>query len=162
MASEKDIKHFANTFMDITENIQKVVPVKESELRKYRLLKGIRDYEKKYRKHITLSDIAHQSGMALPNVSRYLKPFEEAGYIERQKSGRTVFLCITAKGNSVIAGHLMDIVRHITLLLNSFPEDELPDFLEKCDKFSETIHNVAEKKNTGDKNAQDLQKSAAD
>lgn len=162
MASEKDIKHFANTFVDITENIRKVVPVSEAELRKYRLLKCIRDYEKKNRKHVTLSDISRTTGMALPNVSRYIKPFEEAGYIKREKSGRTVSICLTPKGNSVIAGHMMDIVKHITLLLNSFPEDELPDFLEKCDRFSETIHSIADRKNTGDKNVQDLQESAAD
>ncbi|MCD8286165.1 MAG: winged helix-turn-helix transcriptional regulator [Clostridia bacterium] len=162
MASEKDIKHFANTFIDITENIQKVVPVKETELRKYRLLRGIRDYEQKNRKHITLTDISKASGIALPNVSRYLKPFEEAGYIRREKSGRSVCICITPKGNSVIAGHLMDVVRHITLLLNSFPENELPDFLEKCDRFSETIHNIADRQNTGDKNVQNIQESAAD
>ncbi|MCD8308190.1 MAG: MarR family winged helix-turn-helix transcriptional regulator [Clostridia bacterium] len=161
MASEKDIKHFANTFMDITENIEKVIPVHDTDFRKYKLLKGIRDFEQKNRKHITLSDISKATGMALPNVSRYLKPFEEAGYIKREKNGRSVCICITPKGNGVIAGHLMDIMRHITLLLNSFPEDELPDFLEKCDRFSETIHNIADRNNTGEKNAQDLQKSAA-
>ncbi len=160
MASEKDIKHFANTFIDITENIPKVVPISESELRKYKLLKGIRDYEQKNRKHITLTDISKEAGIALPNVSRYLKPFEEAGYIKREKKGRSVSICITPKGNGVLAGHLMDIMKHITLLLNSFPEDELSDFLEKCDRFSETIHNIADRK-TGDKNVQDLQESAA-
>ncbi len=162
MASEKDIKHFANTFMDISENIQKVVPINEPERRKYKLLRGIRDYEKRTRKHITLSDISRFSGIALPNVSRYLKPFEEAGYIRREKNGRSVSIILTPKGNSVIAGHILDIMKHITLLLNSFPEDELPDFLEKCDRFSETIHNIADRKNTGEKNVQDLQKSAAD
>ncbi len=161
MASEKDIMHFAALFEDIAENIQKVVPVKEAEMRRYRLLKGIRDYELKNRKHITLTDIAKTSGMALSNVSRYIRPFEEAGYIKREKSGRTVELCITPMGNSVLAGHLMDIMKHVTLLLNSFPEEELPEFLERCDRFSETVHRLADRK-TGDENVKDLQESAAD
>ncbi len=157
MASEKDIKAFTATFMDIAENIQKVVPLHETDIRKFVLLKGIRDYEVHNRKHITISDISKASGMALPNVSRYLKPFEEAGYIGREKNGRIVSIFLTAKGNSFLAGHMLDTIKDFTLLLNSYPEEDLPELLSQCQKFSETIHKLADRK-TGENNVQDLQK----
>lgn len=66
--------------------------------RTYVMLGSLREYEKRRGKPVTVSEIAHASGLALPNVSRLLTPLEQSGLVERVKCGRTVNVIVTKEG----------------------------------------------------------------
>ena len=60
--------------------------------RKFKVLGSLREYEIRNGSPVTVSEISRDSGLAMPNVSRLLKPFERDGLIRREKRGRTVYV----------------------------------------------------------------------
>lgn len=66
------------------------------------VLSSLSEYQGRIGRPATVSEIAHITGLALPNVSRLLTPIEQQGLIERVKEGRSVSVIITEQGSAVL------------------------------------------------------------
>lgn len=58
--------------------------------RAFMLLGGLREHESRTGQPVTITEMARVSGLAVPNVSRLIKPYEEAGLLRREKQGLSV------------------------------------------------------------------------
>lgn len=57
--------------------------------RAFMLLGGLREHESHTGQPVTITEMARVSGLAVPNVSRLIKPYEEAGLLRREnRDGR--------------------------------------------------------------------------
>ena len=95
----------------------------------FTILGSLRDYETRTGRPVTVSEIARHSGLALPNVSRLLKPLEEDGYIRREKQGRTVSVIITAKGEHTLMQHRKEFISDVAEALGALSDEERKIFL---------------------------------
>ena len=102
--------------------------------KRFMILSGLREHEMHTKRHITITEMARFSGLALPNVGRLIKPLEEEGLVCRRKQGRTVQVIITPKGDALLAAQREAFVRDITVALGALGEEEREAFLDCCAK----------------------------
>lgn len=107
--------------------------------KKLMVLGGLSDYEKRFGRPVTVTGIAKISGIALPNVSRLIKPFEEEGLLIRQKRGRTVSVVITPKGREALAASRCKLVGTIAHALGAFDGEEQEQFLILSEKLVNSL-----------------------
>ncbi|MCD8040358.1 MAG: winged helix-turn-helix transcriptional regulator [Clostridia bacterium] len=152
MANENDVKRFTKSFVEVLCAIKHSQPLGE-ESRKFLVLSNIHDYEVQNGRQITISDISKISGMAVPNVSRFLRPLEESGYIERQRIGRTVYLHVTTDGDQVLAAKFKEISDILRVTLDGLSEEKIEIYLKCGEKICTALKTIAKPNNeTGDKN----------
>ena len=118
--------------------------------RTYVMLGSLREYEKHRGRPVTVSEIAHASGLALPNVSRLLVPLEQEGLICREKNGRTVSVIITQKGNAALEERSAEMRRYITAALNALTDEEYAAFASASEKILFSLENNLENTTAGD------------
>ena len=86
-----------------------------------------------------MGDIAENSGLALPNVSRLLAPAEKQGLIRREKCGRNVNVTLTEEGEKKLAGWLDDFWRDIALALKALTPEETEAFATGFEKILDSF-----------------------
>lgn len=157
MAKEEDLDRFIKYFLDMTNSLRGADFYDKENTRKLHALVAIHNFEINSGKQITISDISRITGIAMPNVSRFLRPLEEGGYVERQRIGRTVYLHITADGDQLLAAKLDEMGSYLSEMLDVLDEEETAIFLNCSEKISAALHNIIEQNKTGDNNVKTLQ-----
>lgn len=100
----------------------------------FTVLGGLAEFEARFKRPVTISEIARFSGLAISNVSRLLRPFEEKGLIQKVKSGRTVSVAVTREGHRVLDGFNRNFMQDIALALSALSEDECESFISCGEK----------------------------
>lgn len=118
--------------------------------RKFKVLGSLREYEMRNGSPVTVSEISRDSGLAMPNVSRLLKPFERDGLIRREKRGRTVYVTITPKGNEVLEAQREIFISDIAAALGILTDAERDAFLSAGEKILQALENNPEILSAGD------------
>ena len=144
MTKDKQIDGFVNAYLDFIESLRRVEPLSGEDARKFLVLFNVRQYEKEYGKPLTISDISRISGMALPNVSRFLRPLEENGCIARKREGRTVYLTITEKGDAMLLERFTNMRSVIGEMLDGLTDEEILQYLSISEKICSRLHNIIE------------------
>ena len=144
------LKDCAREYKQLTENRGKT----------FIILASLREYELKNGRHLTVGDIAENSGLALPNVSRLLAPAEKQGLIRREKCGRNVNVTLTEEGEKKLAGWLDDFWRDIALALKALTPEETEAFATGFEKILDSFEKrIAPDKNNGERDAKTVQES---
>ncbi len=102
MELKQDAERAAKLLLRIREGVQRYKLMNGEASRKFAVLAGLADYERRTGRPVTMTQIATTLGMALPNVGRMLRPFEEEGTIVRKRQGRTVCVQITPAGQKLL------------------------------------------------------------
>ena len=118
--------------------------------RTYMILGSLREYEKRRGRPVTVSEIAHASGLALPNVSRLLTPIEQAGLIDRVKNGRTVNVVVTDEGNRRLNDFWNGFSGIIAGALGTLTERQRKDLLESGGKVADYLEQNIKNQSAGD------------
>ncbi|MCD7729444.1 MAG: winged helix-turn-helix transcriptional regulator [Clostridia bacterium] len=150
MATDQDVKRFTRTFVDLSESIRLLEPFNSEDTRKIHVLRFIRGFSEKNGRQITISDISRQTGIAMPNVSRFLRPLEESGYIERQRIGRNVYMHITADGDQLLAAKIEEASVILKQMLDTLLEEELSVYVNCSEKISSALNNIIEQQHGQD------------
>ncbi|MCD8372133.1 MAG: ArsR family transcriptional regulator [Clostridia bacterium] len=147
MTNEEDLKRFIKSFMEITQSLRSTDFYDRENSKKLHALQAIHKFEEENGKQMTISDISRITGIAMPNVSRFLRPLEESGYIERQRIGRTVYLHITADGDQLLAAKMAEMSDYLSEMLEALTEEEKAAYLTCSEKISAALHNIIEQTN---------------
>ena len=118
--------------------------------KKFKVLGSLREYEMRNGSPVTVSEISRDSGLAMPNVSRLLKPFERDGLIRREKHGRTVYVTITPKGNEALEAQREIFIGDIAAALGILTDAERHAFLSAGEKILQALENNPEILSAGD------------
>ena len=105
----------------------------------FAVLGGLRELESRLQRPLTISEIARFSGLAVPNVSRVLRPLEQRGLTARVKRGRTVNVVITAAGYETLEKHRQNFIKKIAAALNALDENERELFLSCAEKMLDVL-----------------------
>ena len=135
MDEVKDAEFVVSLMLRMRACVRKYKSHSEDGGKIFTILGSLRDYETRTGRPVTVSEIARHSGLALPNVSRLLKPLEEDGYIRREKQGRTVSVIITAKGEHTLVQHRKEFISDVAEALGALSDEERKIFLpatKKC------------------------------
>lgn len=100
----------------------------------FSVLGGLHEFESRHKRPVTISEIARFSGLAMPNVSRLLRPFEEKGLIKKVKSGRSVSVTITEKGYAELGKFRRKFIENISAALSVLTPEEREYFLSCAEK----------------------------
>ncbi len=109
------------------------------------VLSSLGEYQTRIGRPATVSEIAHITGLALPNVSRLLTPIEQQGLIERVKDGRSVSVVITERGGKVLAEQRDVLMDGLNGALASLGESELETYFRLTEKVLEALEKYCEK-----------------
>lgn len=138
----------ASLFFRFKDSMHRLKPPGSGNL--FTVLGGLFEFEMRCKRPVTVSEIARFSGLAISNVSRLLRPFEEKGLIQKVKSGRTVSVTVTQAGMAVLDTFRQTFISNISLALSALSEDECESFiscgekmLDKLDKISSTSREKA-------------------
>ena len=109
MQGISDADRVVSLFLRLKDCARKYKQLTENRGKTFIILASLREYELKNGRHLTVGDIAENSGLALPNVSRLLAPAEKQGLIRREKCGRNVNVTLTEEGEKTcrLAGRLL-------------------------------------------------------
>lgn len=116
----------------------------------FMVLGSLREYERRRGRPVTVTEIAHASGLALPNVSRLLAPIEQAGLIERVKSGRTVNVIVTEEGNRQLDEFWNGFSKLIACAFERLTERQRKDLLESGGKVADYLEQNIKNQSAGD------------
>lgn len=152
MATDEQITRFVHAFLSMSENMRKSGVYNDDMLRQLCVLHNIRNCQAQNGRRMTITDVSNVTGMALSNVSRFLRPLEERGLIEREKEGRTIYLNITAAGERLFDERVAAVRKILHEMLGALSEEEADIFLSYSEKFSETLNNIIEQNKKGDSN----------
>lgn len=112
--------------------------------RAFLILGGLREQEKRTGRPITITEMARHSGLAVPNVSRLFKPYEEAGLLRREKQGRTVHIAITPQGEALLAKRKEIFLQELSAALGTLSEQEQDVFLTCGEKLLARLEGSAQ------------------
>ena len=118
--------------------------------RAFMLLGGLREHESRTGQPVTITEMARVSGLAVPNVSRLIKPYEEAGLLRREKQGRTVHIAITPKGEELLARRKKAFAENIAAVLSVHGEEERGIFLACGEKLLAKLEEHLQRQDTGE------------
>lgn len=79
MQGISDADRVVSLFLRLKDCARKYKQLTENRGKTFIILASLREYELKNGRHLTVGDIAENSGLALPNVSRMLAPRGKAG-----------------------------------------------------------------------------------
>lgn len=144
MTKDKQVNSFISAYLELNKSLKKVEPLSDEDSRKFLVLFNVRQYEKEYGKPLTISDISRISGIALPNVSRFLRPLEENGCIARKREGRTVYLTITERGNALLLERFTNMRAVIGEMLDGLTDEEISQYVSINEKICSRLHNIIE------------------
>lgn len=116
----------------------------------FMILGSLREYERRRGRPVTVTEIAHASGLALPNVSRLLTPIEQAGFIDRVKNGRTVNVVVTDEGNRRLNDFWNGFSGIIAGALGTLTERQRKDLLESGGKVADYLEQNIKNQSAGD------------
>ena len=108
------------------------------------VLSSLSEYQSRIGRPATVSEIAHITGLALPNVSRLLTPIEQQGLIERVKEGRSVSIIITEQGNAVLADQRDVMLEGLGRALGELGDDELETYFAITEKILSSLEEYCE------------------
>lgn len=117
--------------------------------KRFMILGSLRERENRTGRPTTVTEMACATGLALPNVSRLLKPLEEEGLLRRERQGRTVHVVITPAGDALLAARKQDFVRDIGIALGALTDEERSSFLTCCEKLLMRLEEHLQKQETG-------------
>ena len=139
MQGISDADRVVSLFLRLKDCARKYKQLTENRGKTFIILASLREYELKNGRHLTVGDIAENSGLALPNVSRLLAPAEKQGLIRREKCGRNVNVTLTEEGEINLAGWLDDFWRDIALALKALTPEETEAFATGFEKILDSF-----------------------
>lgn len=139
MQGISDADRVVSLFLRLKDCARKYKQLTENRGKTFIILASLREYELKNGRHLTVGDIAENSGLALPNVSRLLAPAEKQGLIRREKCGRNVNVTLTEEGEKKLAGWLDDFWRDIALALKELTPEETEAFATGFEKILDSF-----------------------
>lgn len=139
MQGISDEDRVVSLFLRLKDCARKYKQLTENRGKTFIILASLREYELKNGRHLTVGDIAENSGLALPNVSRLLAPAEKQGLIRREKCGRNVNVTLTEEGEKKLAGWLDDFWRDIALALKALTPEETEAFATGFEKILDSF-----------------------
>lgn len=139
MQGISDADRVVSLFLRLKDCARKYKQLTENRGKTFIILASLREYELKNGRHLTVGDIAENSGLALPNVSRLLAPAEKQGLIRREKCGRNVNVTLTEEGEKKLAGWLDDFWRDIALTLKALTPEETEAFATGFEKILDSF-----------------------
>lgn len=139
MQGISDEGRVVSLFLRLKDCARKYKQLTENRGKTFIILASLREYELKNGRHLTVGDIAENSGLALPNVSRMLAPAEKQGLIRREKCGRNVNVTLTEEGEKKLAGWLDDFWRDIVLALKALTPEETEAFATGFEKILDSF-----------------------
>lgn len=139
MQGISDEGRVVSLFLRLKDCARKYKQLTENRGKTFIILASLREYELKNGRHLTVGDIAENSGLALPNVSRLLAPAEKQGFIRREKCGRNVNVTLTEEGEKKLAGWLDDFWRDIALALKALTPEETEAFATGFEKILDSF-----------------------
>ena len=139
MQGISDEGRVVSLFLRLKDCARKYKQLTENRGKTFIILASLREYELKNGRHLTVGDIAENSGLALPNVSRMLAPAEKQGLIRREKCGRNVNVTLTEEGEKKLAGRLGDFWRDIVLALKALTPEETEAFATGFEKILDSF-----------------------
>lgn len=139
MQGISDEGRVVSLFLRLKDCARKYKQLTENRGKTFIILASLRECELKNGRHLTVGDIAENSGLALPNVSRMLAPAEKQGLIRREKCGRNVNVTLTEEGEKKLAGWLDDFWRDIALALKALTPEETEAFATGFEKILDSF-----------------------
>lgn len=98
-------------------------------------------------KHITVNELAAESGMSVPLVSRTLKNLESRELIKRvtdENCRRNTLVIISEKGNELFEKNSEVLTKYINKVLDYFTDDEIGTLFSLKKKTLNAMENVME------------------
>lgn len=129
MNDNKDAERALSLIFRFKDCMRRYKAQTEDRGKKFVILGSLREYEARNGRPVTVSEIARISGLAMPNVSRLLKPFEKEGLIQRKRSGRTVSVILTPEGDAALAAQRDLFEQDIASALGMLGEEERSRYL---------------------------------
>lgn len=139
MQGISDEGRVVSLFLRLKDCARKYKQLTENRGKTFIILASLREYELKNGRHLTVGDIAENSGLALPNVSRLLAPAEKQGLIRREKCGRNVSVTLTEEGEKKLAGLFDGFMRDIALALDALTPEETEAFATGFEKILDSF-----------------------
>ena len=139
MQGISDEGRVVSLFLRLKDCARKYKQLTENRGKTFIILASLREKKKKNGRHLTVGDIAENSGLAQPNVSRLLAPAEKQGLIRREKCGRNVNVTLTEEGEKKLAGWLDDFWRDIALALKALTPEETEAFATGFEKILDSF-----------------------
>lgn len=114
----------------------------------YGLVCSFLKYEENTGEHMTVTNLAREMDMSVPQMSRMLKNLEERELISRvtdTNCRRNTFVVISEKGKAL---HEENTERFVTGVLSNFTSDELVRMMQIEKKFFDTVYSELDKLKT--------------
>lgn len=134
----------ASLFFRFKETMQRILPSGSGKI--FSVLGGLHEFERRHGRPLTISEMARFSGLAVPNVSRLLKPFEEKDLVKKVKHGRKVSIVLTEKGKNVLAQSGQKFIANIADAICALSESERAAFLTSSEKILDYLERKEETK----------------
>ena len=147
MVTEEQVTRFVTAFLTMSENVRKSGVYNDDMSRQICVLSGISNFQRQKGRPMTITDVSNVTGMALSNVSRFLRPLEERGLIMRKKEGRTIYLNITAEGERLFNEKVAAVRGILYSMLGALSDEEAEIFLSCSEKLSKALNNIIEQNN---------------
>ena len=114
------------------------------------VLGSLLEYQLRTGRPVSVTEISRISGLALPNVSRLLVPLEQDGLICREKTGRTVSVIITEKGDAMLKSQWTEIIEDIKTALSNLSDEEYSAFTSAGEKILSSLEANFKNKSAGE------------
>ena len=113
------------------------------------ILGSLYEYERRLGRPESVSEIAHASGLALPNVSRLLVPLELEELITREKNGRKVSVIITENGRERLKECWSGLVSLMALAIEGLDPADCGNFIRTGGEIAAYIEGNYRKSSAG-------------
>ncbi len=147
MVTEEQVSRFVKAFLNMSEGVRRSGLYNDDMSRQLCALHGISSCQAQNGRRMTITDVSNITGMALSNVSRFLRPLEEKGLVERRKEGRTVYLNMTAEGERLYNEKIAAVRVILYEMLGALTENETETFLNCSEKMSDALNDIIKQNN---------------